>query len=185
MSTNAAPRPKVVTVDDATLVERARAGDERAFASLYRRHSRYVAGVVLRLMGDASELDDVVQDTFVAASRGLGGLKEPAKVRSWLVTISVRRVQRRLAQRSRRRMLGAELSREAASFISDPRTRRDVDELYDVLGRIPPKLRVPWVLARIEGESLPKVAQACGVSLATVKRRVADADTRIRRRLDA
>jgi RNA polymerase sigma-70 factor (ECF subfamily) len=174
-----------VTVDDATLVERAREGDEQAFASIYRRHSRYVAGVVLRLMGDASELDDVVQDTFVAAARGLGGLKEPEKVRSWLVTIAVRRVHRRLGQRSRRRLLGMEIARNAASFVSDPRTRREVDELYDVLGRIPPKLRVPWVLARVEGESLPKVAEACGVSLATVKRRVAEADTRIRRRLDA
>ena len=136
-------------------------------------------------MGDASELDDVVQDTFVAAARGLKGLKEPEKVRSWLVTIAVRRVQRRLGQRSRRRMLGMEIARNEAAFISDPRARREVDDLYDVLGRIPPKLRVPWVLARIEGESLPKVAEACGVSLATVKRRVADADTRIRRRLDA
>ena len=37
-------------------------------------------------MGDASELDDVVQDTFVAAARGLSGLKEPEKLRGWLVT---------------------------------------------------------------------------------------------------
>jgi RNA polymerase sigma-70 factor (ECF subfamily) len=59
-----------------------------------------------------------------------------------------------------------------------------VEELYDVLDRIPPKLRVPWVLARIEGETLPRVADACGVSLATVKRRVSEAETRIRRRLD-
>jgi RNA polymerase sigma-70 factor (ECF subfamily) len=185
MSSNPAIRPRLVALDDDALVERAREGDERAFSTLYRRHARYVAGVVLRLMGDASELDDVVQDTFVAAARGLSGLKEPGKLRGWLVTIAVRRVNRRLHQRSRRRLLGREMSRQAALFITDPRERREVEELYDVLERVPVKVRVPWVLSRLEGESLPDVARMCGVSLATVKRRVADAESRIRRRLDA
>lgn len=185
MGTNPAIRPKLVGLDDATLVERARDGDERAFSTLYRRHARYVAGVVLRLMGDASELDDVVQDTFVAAARGLTGLQEPAKLRGWLVTIAVRRVNRRLHQRARRRWLGRELGREPALFVSDPRERRQLEELYDVLERVPPKVRIPWVLSRLEGESLPEVARMCDVSLATVKRRVADAESRIRRRLDA
>lgn len=185
VTAKAAARPKLVSLDDGTLVERARQGDQQAFTAIYRRHSRYVAGVVLRLMGEASDLDDLVQDTFVAASRGLSGLEQPEKLRSWLVTIAVRKVQRKLSQRVRARLLGAEMARHAATFVSDPRARREVDELYDVLDRIAPRLRVPWVLARIEGESLPRVAEACGVSLATVKRRVAQAETRIRRRLDA
>jgi len=185
MPAGTAPGPRAVIPDDATLVERAIAGDERAFSALYRRHCRYVAGVVLRLMGDTAELDDAVQDTFVAASRSLAGLKDPAKVRSWLVTIAVRGVHRRLAQRSRRRWLGQEMARTSAVFVTDPRARREVDDLYDVLTRIPPKLRVPWVLARVEGSSLPEVAEACGVSLATVKRRVAQAESRIQRRLHA
>ena len=53
--------------------------------------------------------------------------------------------------------------------------------LFLPLGTTRPKLRVPWILHHIEGESLPEVARLCGVSLATVKRRVAGADERIRR----
>src|SRR5436190_514218 len=66
---------------------------------------------------------------------------------------------------------------------SDPRDRLPVDELYDALDRLPPDLRVPWVLARIEQSTLPEVARICEISLATVKRRIADADARIERRL--
>ena len=44
--------------------------------------------------------------------------------------------------------------------------------------------RVPWVLARIEGQALTEVANACECSLATAKRRIAEAETRLTRRLD-
>ncbi|HEY8430134.1 MAG TPA: sigma factor, partial [Sandaracinaceae bacterium] len=63
---------ELVPEPDEVLVERARAGDERAFAKLYRRHAPYVAGVVYRLMGDELELDEIVQDTFVELRDQLG-----------------------------------------------------------------------------------------------------------------
>jgi RNA polymerase sigma-70 factor (ECF subfamily) len=66
---------------------------------------------------------------------------------------------------------------------SDPRDRAPVDELYDALSRVPADLRIPWVLHRVERLSLPETAAACEVSLATVKRRIADAEARIERRL--
>ena len=66
---------------------------------------------------------------------------------------------------------------------SDPRDRAAVDELYDALSRVPADLRIPWVLHRVEHLSLPETAAACEVSLATVKRRIADAEERIERRL--
>lgn len=177
-------RPVAVIPDDALLVEQARGGDERAFSALYRRHSRYLAGVAYRLMGDGSELDDVVQETFVLASLRLSALREPEKIRSWLVSIAIRRVKRRLAARQRRRFLRREV-REHGPRVSDPELRAEIDDLYDALDRIPPRLRIPWVLARIEGESLEDVAQMAGISLATVKRRLATAEEYLSRRLHA
>jgi DNA-directed RNA polymerase specialized sigma24 family protein len=50
---------------------------------------------------------------------------------------------------------------------------------------LPGKLRVPWVLNRIADETLPEVATLCDTSLATVKRRIAEAEKRLKRRLDA
>jgi RNA polymerase sigma-70 factor (ECF subfamily) len=58
-----------------------------------------------------------------------------------------------------------------------------VDELYDALYRLPDQLRIPWVLARVEQQPLKDVADACAVSLATVKRRILEADERLERKL--
>ncbi len=66
-----------VAEDDVTLVERAMRGDDQAFAAIYRRHARYVAGVAYRILGADSEVDDVVQETFVDAAKGLRRIEDP------------------------------------------------------------------------------------------------------------
>lgn len=167
---------------DELLVERVLRGDQAAFRQLYLRHARYVAGAIVRWMGDDHELDDVIQDTFVRAVERLHTLRSPSHVRPWLVTVAVRFAQERLARRRRRGRLRQEVF-HASATASDPRDRAPADELYAALERLSDKLRVPWFLARIEGEKLEDVAVACGVSLATVKRRISQAQARLDRRL--
>ncbi len=101
--------PTAVTADDASLVAQARAGSERAFEALYRRHVRYVAGVTYRLLGNDAEVDDVLQEAFLDAAGALAGLREPGEFRAWLVQIAIRRVYRRLASKRRWRWLRAEV----------------------------------------------------------------------------
>ncbi len=158
------------------------ASREVDFEATYAKHARYIAGVVHRLMGDDGELDDIVQETFVDAIEGLKRLVDPLAVRAWLVTVAVRRTRRVLARR-RRRMMFAFWTVDFAARASDPRDRAAVDDLYDALARVPADLRIPWVLHRVEHLSLPETAAACEVSLATVKRRIAEAEERIERRL--
>ncbi|AKU98962.1 RNA polymerase sigma factor RpoE [Labilithrix luteola] len=155
-----------------------------SFEAIYAAHARYVAGVVHRLLGDDGELDDIVQETFIDALEGLANLQDPSALRAWLVTVAVRRTRRILGRR-RRRMLFAFWASDFAPRASDPRDRQAVDELYDVLSRLAPDLRIPWVLHRIEQLSLPETASACEVSLATAKRRIKEAEERIERRLGA
>ena len=182
VSDAALKRPAPVPEPDEVLVARAAHGDDKAFTQLYRRHARYIAGVVFRLLGDPTELDDVVQETFLACRQGLAALNEPDKLRPWLVTIAVRRVQRRLSARARRRWLGVELGLFSPR-LSDPELSRQVSDLYRSLDGLSPNLRMPWVLARIEGASLEEVAAWCEVSLATTKRRLARADRYLQRKL--
>jgi RNA polymerase sigma-70 factor (ECF subfamily) len=68
---------------------------------------------------------------------------------------------------------------------SDPDARAHVDELYRALDDLPAEQRIPWSLHVIEGQTLEETARLCDVSLATVKRRIADAAALIRNRLDA
>jgi RNA polymerase sigma-70 factor (ECF subfamily) len=168
--------------DDAALVERVRAGDPGAFRTLYHRYARIVAARAYWVVGDTSEVDDIVQETFIAAALGLDGLRDPSALKAWLMIIATRCAQRCLARRSRVRRTGRAL-RDTVPIASDPAGRASVEQLDEALDRLSPKLRVPWVLSRVVGEPLPTVARQCGVSLATVKRRLVKADRLLKRSL--
>lgn len=178
-------KPKAVPapLEDRELVERIQAGDEQAFKALYMRYARYVAGVVYRLLGVDEALDDMVQETFIDAADGIRKLREPEKVRSWLATIAVRHVKRYLAKKIRRRQAREEI-KQAEPKNDDPRDRETIRGLYRALDALPAKQRIPWILHRVEGHTLPEVAGLCGISLATVKRRITSAEERLQRRLD-
>jgi RNA polymerase sigma-70 factor (ECF subfamily) len=171
-------------VDDATLVDRLRRQDESAFGLLHSRYARYLAGVVFRLLGADDEVDDILQESFVDAAEGIGTLHDPSCLRGWLVTIAVRRVQRVLSSRRRHREIAYGFALLAPK-VHPPVTDHSLVELQRALDALPTKLRIPWMLSRVEGLELAEVASGCSISLATAKRRIATADERIRRRLDA
>jgi RNA polymerase sigma-70 factor (ECF subfamily) len=168
--------------DDASLVARVRDGDQGAFRTLYHRYARIVAARAYWVVGDTCEVDDIVQETFIAAALGLHRLRDPGSLKAWLMIIATRRAQRCLARRSKARRTGRAL-RGTAPTASDPAGRASVEQLEEALERLSPRLRVPWVISRVVGEPLPTVAQQCGVSLATVKRRLAKADQLLKRSL--
>lgn len=171
------------TNDDALLIERIHGGDEAAFYAFYKAHARYIAGVAYRLLADNLEVDDVVQETFVTAVQKLPQLREPEHARLWLVKIAVRHAHKRLRRR-KKIMLRAQAAREGIPTETDTRTASLVDDVRDALLRIPRKWGEPWILHRLEGMTINEVATACNVSAATVKRRVAAAENRLRSKLD-
>lgn len=153
------------------------------FEQIYRRYSRYVAAVVLRLDPGVSDLDDVVQDVFLAAASGLRRLRDPNATKGWLASTAVHMVRRRLRLRRMWRWLGlGEDDRPPAPLIdagSNPLDRLLLAAVYRVLDGMPVDDRVAFVLHCIEGETLEAVARICGCSLATTKRRVARAQQAI------
>jgi RNA polymerase sigma-70 factor (ECF subfamily) len=171
-------------LSDAELVDLVRRRDKDAYRLLYARYARYLAGVIFRLLGADHELDDIIQETFVDAVEGMRALQEASHLRAWLVTIAVRKVNRVLVDRRRRTKLEGSL----AILLPQSHTPGgdwSADELGRALEEIPPKLRIPWTLSRIEQLELTDVASACSISIATAKRRIGEADQRLRRWLDA
>ncbi|HJL19569.1 MAG TPA: RNA polymerase sigma factor [Sandaracinaceae bacterium LLY-WYZ-13_1] len=174
---------------DAELVERAREGDRWARAALYHRHAPHVSSLALRLLRDRDTADDVLQDTFVSAFETMHQLRTPSKVRAWLRQIAVRHVQRRFRRRKLRRLLGfrprpsvplAELASQDAPQEAVVQLER-VDE---ALRATPERARLVWTLRQVEGETLPAIAAACGISLATVKRDLTRAQDAVRAVVD-
>ncbi len=168
--------------DGTNLVRRARQGDEAAFHDIYRLHVRSVAGTAYRLLGREDEVDDVIQETFLEAYRALDNLQDPQRLRAWLRTIAVHKAYRKLNQRRRTRQLADALAKEESS---SGKSRDEILTLtlYQALDGLDPKLRVPWILRHIEGHTINEVAELCQTSLATVKRRLKKAQSRLQRRL--
>jgi RNA polymerase sigma-70 factor (ECF subfamily) len=170
-----------VPASDAQLLDGLRAREDWAITLLYRRYARYAASVAYRMLGSEDEVDDVVQSVFLELVRSASRIYGPEYLRSFLLRITTRQVNRRLVRRWR----AARLERALALFTprrSDPRDGAAFDELYEWLGKLSPELRVPWTLHHVEGQTLPETAELCGVSLATAKRRIARADELIGRR---
>ena len=74
--------------NDNTLIYRAQTGDEEAFADLMREYYRFVYTIVIRIVDNSHDAEEVVQDTFLNAYRGLAQLENAAKFKSWLAEIA-------------------------------------------------------------------------------------------------
>jgi RNA polymerase sigma-70 factor, ECF subfamily len=151
--------------------------------NLYRLHSAYVATVGFRLLGNDAELDDLVQEVFIEANRGLAQLRDPGAVRGWLARICVRRSVRRLRRRRLRHLL--RLDEVEDGFEGDaslsPEQLSDVQRAYRALARFPAEERVVWILRHIAGESLDDIAGLRDCSKSTVQRRIRAAEARFAR----
>ena len=169
--------------DDAELVTRARGGDAWAHEAIYRRHVQRIARVGQRLLRNSAEVDDVVQETFLIAFEQLHELAQPAALRGWLTRIAISRVHRRFRwwrwwATAEVALLESQVSEEAG-----PDQRAELALIDRALGRLSLKLRMAWVLRRVLGDSLDEVAEACACSLATAKRRIAEADAFVEQHL--
>lgn len=195
----ATARPKLRVVEslpsrdeqlsDADLVLRARSGDQWALEMLYRRHVQLVAGTALRLLRNRADAEDVTQETFLLAFEKLAQLAEPAAFRGWLVRIAVSRVHRRFRTRKLRGLIfpwrdaeGEDISLEGEARDDATAEQRAELALLDLaLAALPLELRTAWLLRHVMGCAVEETAEACGCSLATVKRRISAADEQIRR----
>jgi RNA polymerase sigma-70 factor (ECF subfamily) len=171
---------------DAALVVAARAGEAWAMEALFRRYAPMVNGMALRLMGRDADVDDLVQETFAQALGGLEGLKEPQAFAKWVSSIVARTVYKTIRKRRLLARLGlgrGSLAVDVDTLISSSAPADESAELrrvYALLERLPAELRVPLILRRVENLPLEQVAEMVGCSLATVKRRIALAEEKLR-----
>src|SRR5262249_11244301 len=103
---------------------------------VFRVHSRYVAGVATKLLGRDDEVDDVVQDVFLEARSRLDSLRDPAALRGWLATITVRTAVRKLRWRRVRSIFWSseDVDYEAiASAAASPEQRLLLARVYRAL----------------------------------------------------
>ena len=160
--------------------------DARSIGGLYQRYAPYIAAIATRSLGRESEVEDVVQDVFAAAVSGLRRREDDREIKAWLARVTVRRAIH--AVRLRRIWNLFDLTDDPGYEMlvdpgASPEQRQLIVQVYRVLDTLAPRHRVPWALRYIEGRSMEEVADLCGCSLATAKRRVSHTHERIYARL--
>lgn len=157
-------------------------GFEAAFEELYTRYHDRVYSIAYRMMGTTSDALDVVQEAFAVLFRKIGTFRFDAKFSTWFFRLVVNccvDAKRRESSRSPTRMSPVEDLAETPDSIADPGAAAESTELGDhvhlSLQRLSPKLRAVLVLRYLEGLSYDELAATLGISLGTVKSRLARA----------
>ncbi len=177
-----------VSVEDMAepaLVAKAGRGDRIAFAELVRRHQGKVRALLLRLAGDRSLADDLAQEVFLRAYRGLVGFEGRSSFGTWVYRISYNVY---LNHRTRSRSFAAlpeDYDVRAAApedALSAPRSdlRRDLEA---AITELPERYRAVIVLYYLQEVSYPEIAEILELPLGTVKTHLHRAKRLLRRHM--
>ena len=178
--------PAPVGPSDAELVLAARAGEEWASEALFRRHHRMIAGLAFRLLGRDADVEDVVQDAFVEALDSLDQLESPQAFSAWMCSIVVTLVARRLRRRRlfERLRLAPKNPLDFNTLLQrscPPEVASELRAVYRAIEELSPSARMVLLLRRVEGLTIEEAARATKLSIATVKRRLAEAEEHLER----
>ncbi len=166
------PEPKLTVVRDDASTELL---DDIDICTLFRRYSRYVAHIAYRIVGDSTDAEDLVQDVFLDAHRGLKKRDSHLEIKGWLAVVTVRRASRFLKHRKVKQFLGLIEAPDLRNLVdpsATPEQAAIATAIYRRLNRLPVKHRIAWTLRHIQGETLERTAELAGCSRATAHRRI-------------
>jgi RNA polymerase sigma-70 factor, ECF subfamily len=172
--------------DQNTLIRRATKGDAAAFEALYSRHSRALFQTALRLLGNAEDAEDALQEGLLAAYRNLKRFEGRSQFSTWLTRIVINAALMRLRSNRSRPAVSLEqwpdeensLPPEERFAADDPSPEeicagRELRDLLEAnLGELSPVLRDAFLLRESQGLSTTEAARALGVSENTLKARL-------------
>ena len=171
--------------DDAALASLAAQGDQDAFARIMRRYNQRLYRLAVSVMGDASEAEDVLQESYVRAFYAFATYTGAGSLGGWLARIVRNEAIDRLRARDSRRShvaieadlgeQGEQPREEQTNVMIDPQALAANAEwqrlLEQAIQRLPEQFRTAFVLREVEGLSVEETAEYLGIPAATVKTR--------------
>lgn len=171
--------------------------EKDAFAELLRRYQSHVERVLYHLAPDWQDRSDLVQEVWIRVYRNIKRLQEPVKFRGWLSRIATNLFYDELRKRKRSSYplsldarltvedgeMGWEIASETPGPEDDLTTREFYDQLRSAIADLPEVFRTTIVLREIQGMAYEEIAEITGVSLGTVKSRIARARLRLQSQL--
>jgi RNA polymerase sigma factor (sigma-70 family) len=154
--------------DDAALLSRTRAGDEQAFAAIFKRHHAPLLSYCWHTLGNRDEGEDALQQAFIKAHQALLGGTEPRELRPWLYAIARNCCLSAIA--ARRPTAPLEDHTPALAGLSDEvRGREDLRDLLAAIGHLPEDQRSALLLAELDDLSHEAIAKVVGCPVSKVK----------------
>ncbi len=162
--TQPAARARVIEIsEEALLLKAVRHGEQEAFAKLYSLYAPMVHGILLARV-PWSEVDDLVQDVFLAALRKLNTLRDDAAFGAWLAMIA----RNRAMDFHRRKRVTEELSDDLATQ-GNSEADHEAANVLGVICGLPEAYRETLVLRLVEGMTGPEIADRTGLTPASVR----------------
>lgn len=183
-------------IDEAALIERAKAGEQDAFAELLNRYERKILRLARNITQNDEDAEDVLQEAFLKAYTHLDDFKGDSRFYTWIVRIAVNESLMKLRKRKSDKVVSLDeqidtgedlVVREVAVWDDTPETKFSQDELKGILDNavagLPPIFRNVFVLRDIEELSTEEAAQVLGISVPAVKSRLLRARLQLREKL--
>lgn len=187
MSPREGPEPAGQVDQDQPLVERARRGETEAFGALVRAHQHRIVNFIRAMVSDQADAEDLAQETFLRAYRGLRTFRGDSSFKTWLYQIAANASRTHLARRRDRPERAAGDAAATPEAFGDPRTGEDIeaavvhrDAIDRALSGLPHELREAVVLRDVEGLDYREIAGALGVPIGTVESRIFRGRARLR-----
>ena len=170
---------------DRQLVERAQRGDKKAFELLVVKYQRKLARLLSRFIRDASEVEDVTQETFIKAYRALPTFRGDSAFYTWLYRIGINTAKNYLVAVGRRAPTMTGVDNEEAEDIEQGEQLKDLntpenqmisrqvaETVNSTLQELPEELRTAITLREIDGLSYEEIAQIMNCPIGTVRSRI-------------
>ena len=151
---------------DAQLVGQTLRGEQDAFGELVNRHQTRLLAAALHLVGDRETAQDLAQEAFVEAYRGLGNLEQPGRFAGWLYGILRNRCRRHLSRRAPQTLSWeADAVPEPTTIDPEPQT----PDILPLLSRLPQDSREILAARYLHDMTYAEIAGMLGISVGNVR----------------
>jgi RNA polymerase sigma-70 factor (ECF subfamily) len=147
-----------------TLIDLAASGDDLAFARIVRAHHDDMARVCHVICGDLDLADEAVQSAWPIAWRRLSTLRDPSRLRPWLIAIAVNEARQVLRRRRRRPVIALDVVDAEVGFVADTAERIPDLDLRNALARLSTDDRALLAWRYVAGFDATEIARATGRS---------------------
>lgn len=167
----------------ALTVAQAAAGDAAAFADIVAEHHDDLARVCFVICGNQDAAQDAAQVAWSIAWRKLSSLREPTRLRPWLVAIAANEARRAVRFEHRHSVVEIEVA-DVGSEIDDPSGRVERSDVAQALRRLSDDDRMVLALRHVAGFDATEIGRAMGLSPSGVRSRLMRAAARLRSELE-